>query len=95
MTSSEEADFAAKLSLHFDGVERLRAQAPSAHVVAGCACGCPTIDFIVGRSSGTRHVEERVENAGVGRPLPPAAAGTSWPGRACRFSPGGWRPPLL
>ena len=35
----------ALLSVGFEGVDDLRAQAQHATVVGGCDCGCPSIDF--------------------------------------------------
>lgn len=61
MTAREYAVLTALLSVDFDGVERLRAQAAEAQVFGGCACGCPSIDFFQGRNSGMNVVV----NAGV------------------------------
>ena len=61
LTAREQAVLTALLSVDFDGVEQLRAQAAEAQVFGGCACGCPSIDFFEGRNSGMRVVV----NAGV------------------------------
>jgi len=52
MTARERAVLTALLTVEFDGVERLRAQAANAQVVGGCGCGCPSIDFVEGRAGG-------------------------------------------
>lgn len=61
LTAREQAVLIALLSVEFEGVERLRAQAGEAQVFGGCACGCPSIDFFKGRNSGM----SMVVNAGV------------------------------
>jgi hypothetical protein len=61
MTAREQAVLTALLSVDFEGVERLRAQAADAQVFGGCDCGCPSIDFFEGRNSGM----SIVVNAGV------------------------------
>ena len=61
LTSRERAVLAALLAVDFEGVERLRAQATDVEVRGGCGCGCPSIDFFEGPSSGM----SLVVNAGV------------------------------
>lgn len=61
MTARERAVLTALLAVNFDGVEGLRAQAADARVFGGCACGCPSIDFVEGRNSGMN----LVVNAGI------------------------------
>ena len=61
MTERERAVLTALLAVDFNGVERLRAQAAEAQVLGGCGCGCPSIDFFEGRSTGMT----MVVNAGV------------------------------
>lgn len=54
LTRREREVLDALLSVEFDGVEELRAQATSATVVGGCGCGCPSIDFTKERGTGLR-----------------------------------------
>ena len=61
LTAREGAVLTALLAVDFDGVELLRAQSATAQVFRGCTCGCPSIDFFDGRSSGM----SMVVNAGV------------------------------
>ena len=61
LTARERAVLTALLSVDFEGVEPLRAQAADAQVLVGCSCGCPSIDFFDGRHSGMT----MVVNAGV------------------------------
>ena len=61
LTERERAVLDALLSVEFDGVEELRAQAADVAVVGRCPCGCPSVDFQRGRGSG---MSIRV-NAGV------------------------------
>jgi hypothetical protein len=61
LTARERSVLTALLAVDFDGVERLRSQAPEAAVLGGCGCGCPSIDFVEGRGNGMAIVV----NAGV------------------------------
>jgi hypothetical protein len=61
LTERERAVLDALLSVEFEGVEELRAQAADVVVVGRCTCGCPSIDFQRGRGLG---MSIRV-NAGV------------------------------
>lgn len=61
LTARERAVLTALLSVDFEGIERLRAQAADAQVFGGCSCGCSSIDFFKGRRGGMTIVV----NAGV------------------------------
>ncbi|MEV4277629.1 hypothetical protein [Actinoplanes xinjiangensis] len=52
LTGRERAVLAALLAVDFDGAAALREQAAGTRVVAGCACGCPSIEFEAGRGFG-------------------------------------------
>lgn len=52
LTQRERAVLNKLLSVDFDGVQRLREQADHVEVVEVCGCGCPSIDFVLGRGLG-------------------------------------------
>ncbi|MGW4519896.1 hypothetical protein [Amycolatopsis sp. NPDC004378] len=47
LSPAERAVLDHLLAGEFPGAPRLRAQLPTARVTGTCACGCPTIDFVV------------------------------------------------
>ena len=52
LTDRERALLDALLSVEFPNAEELRKQSSEVSVVAACGCGCPSIDFVIGRGLG-------------------------------------------
>ncbi|MET8853786.1 hypothetical protein [Amycolatopsis sp. NPDC004625] len=60
LTPEERTTLDTLLAADFPGAAELRAQAPTARVTGGCACGCPTIDLAVDEATPPAPIENSV-----------------------------------